>query len=219
MTSSTTLVRRTQEQRRADAEEALLDAATNLFARKGVEPTSLADVGLEAGYSRGLVNHHFGSRAALVESLAMRSQQRVAADLGSEGVGVEEVLRLADAYLERLPRATTESRAFFVMWGSSFAEESPLRDIFVDGDARFRHGVESLVSAGKEAGALRRDVDPSGFSLALVALLRGIGAQYVVAPEAIDLAAARKTCRALVRAFLEPAAQERETQATDPEAT
>src|SRR5580693_854740 len=66
--------RRTQQERSSQAEKALMDAATELFARRGVDQTSLADVGEAAGYSRGLVNHHFGTKATLVERLARRAQ-------------------------------------------------------------------------------------------------------------------------------------------------
>ena len=69
-------VRRTQQERSSQAEKALMDAAAELFARHGVDQTSLADVGQAAGYSRGLVNHHFGTKATLVERLA-RHQRRL----------------------------------------------------------------------------------------------------------------------------------------------
>src|SRR5215469_2692749 len=68
--------RRSQAERRAEAEQGLLDAALRLFAKKGVESATLAEIGDAAGYSRGLANHHFGSKAALVERLAQRSRAR-----------------------------------------------------------------------------------------------------------------------------------------------
>jgi hypothetical protein len=55
--------RRTQEQRRGDAEKALLDSATRLFALYGLEQTSLGEIGEKAGYSRGLANHHSAQRS------------------------------------------------------------------------------------------------------------------------------------------------------------
>jgi AcrR family transcriptional regulator len=209
MASTQTAVRRTQVQRRTEAEQALLDAAARLFARKGVEGASLADIGLEAGYSRGLVTHYFGSRAALVERLAARVQRQFVSELDPQGLGVETILALLDAYLDRLSEGAAAGRAFLVMWGSSFAEDAPLREVFVESDERFRRGVEAFVRSGQDAGALRRDVDAAAFSVAFVALLRGIGAQFAIAPAAVDLEAARRTCRELVRCHLDPDAQER----------
>jgi AcrR family transcriptional regulator len=203
MASTPTAVRRTQAQRRSEAEQALLDAAARLFARKGVDGTSLADIGLEAGYSRGLVTHYFGSRAALVKSLAARVQQQFVSQLDPKDLGVEAILALLDAYLDRLSEGAAAGRAYFVMWGASFAQDAPLREVSADSDRRFRRGVEASVRAGQDAGLLRREVDAAAFSVAFVALLRGIGAQFVVAPDAVDLEAARRTGHELVRCYLE----------------
>lgn len=203
MPSSGTTTRKTQEERRGEAEQALLDAAMRLFARHGVDGTSLADIGNEAGYSRGLANHHFGSRAALVERLAARSQQRfIDEDPAGSTAGIDRLLSVADAYLARLHEHVEESRAFFVMWGSSFAEHAQLRPVFVVDDAFFRDGIASVVRDGQDAGVVRSDVDAEAFGVVFVALLRGIGAQYFVAPTRVDLDAARRTCADLLRGVL-----------------
>jgi AcrR family transcriptional regulator len=204
--SSTPSPRRTQIERRNESERALLDAAARLFARKGIDETSLADIGAEAGYSRGLANHRFGSRAVLVERLAARTQQAFVAGLSEREADADAMVEIADAYLDQVSSGGEELRAFFVMWGASFAEEAPLRDVFVADDARFRDGIEALVRAGQQRGTIRADADPIGFATVFVALLRGIGAQVLVDPGGVDLDAARATCERLVRTSLTPAA-------------
>lgn len=67
---------RTQEERNALAKEALGKAALELFALKGYDATSLADIGHRAGYSRSLVKYHFGSKSGLAESLLEDAGQR-----------------------------------------------------------------------------------------------------------------------------------------------
>jgi AcrR family transcriptional regulator len=205
MVSSTSSPRRTQVERRNEAERALLDAAVRLFARKGIDETSLADIGAEAGYSRGLANHHFGSRAVLVERLAARAQRAFVIGLGEREADADAVIAIADAYLHRVSSLDDPSRAFFVMWGASFAEEAPLREVFVTDDARFRHGIEALVRAGQQRETIRADVDPIGFATVFVALLRGISAQVLVNPDGVDLDAARAACEQMVRTSLTPA--------------
>jgi hypothetical protein len=91
------------------------------------------------------------------------------------------------------------------MWGASFAEEAPLRAIFVEDDARFRRGIETLVRAGQDRKTINADADPAGFALAFVALLRGVSAQFLVDPNGVDLAAARRACAQFVRSALTPA--------------
>jgi AcrR family transcriptional regulator len=213
MVSSTPAPRRTQLERRTVSERALLDAAVRLFARKGIDETSLADIGAEAGYSRGLANHRFGSRAALVERLAARTQRAFLAGLIEREADVEAVVAFADAYLDRVSSGGEEGRAFFVMWGASFAEDAPLREVFVADDARFRDGIETLVRAGQQRRTMRADADPIGFATVFVALLRGIGAQVCVDPGGVDLEAARVTCERMVRTSLAPALPGQERRA------
>jgi AcrR family transcriptional regulator len=205
MPSRTPSPRRTQIERRNASERALLDAAVRLFARKGVHETSLADIGAEAGYSRGLANHRFGSRAVLVERLATRTQRVFVAGLSEPEADAEAIVAIADAYLDRVSSGEEEGRAFFVMWGASFPKESSLREVFVADDARFRDGIEALVRAGQQRGTVRADADPIGFATVFVALLRGIGAQVLVDPGGVDLEAARATCERMVRTILAPA--------------
>ena len=68
-------VRRTQAERTAETRRRVLDAAAALVASHGAHAVSLAAVGEAAGYSRGIVNHHFGSKGRLLEELIRYTQQ------------------------------------------------------------------------------------------------------------------------------------------------
>src|SRR4029079_7563300 len=52
--------------------ELILDAAERLFAQKGYEETSLADVGKHAGVSRATPGYFFGSKAELHHAVIER---------------------------------------------------------------------------------------------------------------------------------------------------
>ena len=69
-------VSRTQEQRNALAIKSMCHAALELFALKGYHATTLSDIGLRAGYSRGLAHHYFGNKDALAELLLDELGQR-----------------------------------------------------------------------------------------------------------------------------------------------
>jgi AcrR family transcriptional regulator len=205
-------MRRTQAERRSEAEGALLDAAVRLFARKGIEQTSLADIGEEAGYSRGLVNHHFGSKAVLVERLAARAQSRFVAQLPPSGDGgeVDALVGMARTYLDIAGRdTTTGSRAFLVMWGAALPGDAALRPVFVTGDARFRDGVAAIVRAGQRNATIDATIDPAGFAVGLVGLLRGITAQLLIDPDGVDLTGASDICERFVRSALAPSGSAR----------
>ena len=69
-------VRRTQTERREEAERRLLDAALAIVARTGTVRLTLAEVGEAAGYSRGLPAHRFGSKAGLLRALVAHIHER-----------------------------------------------------------------------------------------------------------------------------------------------
>ena len=53
----------------AQRKEAILAAATRAFARLGLRGSSLRDIARDAGVSHTLVDHHFGSKAMLLEAV------------------------------------------------------------------------------------------------------------------------------------------------------
>jgi AcrR family transcriptional regulator len=74
----------------------VLEAARVVFARDGFAGGSAAAVAREAGVTRGLVHHYFGSRRELflgvLEELAERLPAAIRTDL--EGLPLEEVVRI-----------------------------------------------------------------------------------------------------------------------------
>ncbi|MEV6218305.1 TetR/AcrR family transcriptional regulator [Nocardia sp. NPDC051833] len=217
-TTTTPAPRRTQQERTAQAEQALLDAAAALFARRGVDRTSLADVGLEAGYSRGLVNHHFGSKAALIDRLAHDIQARFVAGIVTKMTesgddAVETLVGLVQDYLSALVSEPDAGRAFFVMWSSAIPDEATLRSIFAADDALFRLGVETVVRAGQAEATVDSALDPAATAVTLVGMLRGVGAQYLIAPDAVALTAAIEAGQRFVRHSLSPTTQRKPSRA------
>jgi AcrR family transcriptional regulator len=206
MPSSTTTARRTQSERRGEAEQALLAAAARLFARRGIDQTSLADIGEEAGYSRGLVNHHFGSQAVLVERLTADAQRGFVAHLplADDGREIDTLVGIAGVYLDVVRRDTTKSRAFFVMWGAALPVDALLRPVFVSDDALFRDGIAAIVRAGRRNRTIDTEIDAAGFALAFVGLVRGIAAQFLIDPDGVDVAGGREVCERFIRAALTP---------------
>jgi AcrR family transcriptional regulator len=198
-------VRRTQRERSTQAEKALMDAAERLFAQRGVDQTSLADVGQEAGYSRGLVNHHFGTKATLVERLARRTQAGFVSAHGEvDGDAIDILVALAERYLAMIDRDGDAARAFFVMWGAALPSDASLRSVFAADDAQFRQGVEAILQHGRDAKSVAADVDVRAGAVAFVGMLRGIAAQHLVDPGAVDITAATRACASFIRRSFAP---------------
>ncbi|MGW3423229.1 TetR/AcrR family transcriptional regulator [Streptomyces phaeochromogenes] len=184
--------RRTQQERRAQAEAALLDAAAELVVQHGVRSLTLARVGEQAGYSRGIVTHHFGSKQALLERLARATQAGFVPGLGDLPPGLDRLLRLIDGYIGALGDVGTMNRAFLLLWAEA-ATASELAPIFRERDEAFRSDLRSDVTAGITDGDVRPDVEPGDVAIAVVGQLRGIGLQRLLDPHTVDTARLRHT--------------------------
>src|ERR1700759_2658814 len=97
--------RRTQAERVATSEERMLRAALKLIGQRGYSGTSLAAIGEEAGYSRGLVNERFGSKDGLLWVLVknmMRAYRREVRDTQGNVIGIERLCNLLDNHRRAL---------------------------------------------------------------------------------------------------------------------
>ncbi|MGH1506429.1 MAG: TetR/AcrR family transcriptional regulator [Acidimicrobiales bacterium] len=197
--------RRTQAERRLVAKDGLLGAAAELFAEQGVAETSLAQIGERAGYSRGLANHHFGSKSELIEQLAERVQAGFtdSLDISVSDTALETILRIARAYVGHSAVPSSELRALFVMWGASFPAESSVLGM-AEADARTRATLATWVERGQVDGSVSADAQPAAAAAVLIGMLRGVVAQRLVDPDSFDLVAVRAECERMVRAALTP---------------
>ena len=102
----------------------ILDTAERLFARDGIEATSLRTITAEAGVNLAAVNYHFQSKDALVKSVVARrvcpvNQRRLAlldAYEAAAGDGPLPLERVLDAFL----------RPVMEIYGSHAREFAPL---------------------------------------------------------------------------------------------
>ncbi|WP_413811248.1 TetR/AcrR family transcriptional regulator [Streptomyces sp. OE57] len=184
--------RRTQQERRAQAEAALLNAAAELVVEHGVRSLTLARVGEQAGYSRGIVTHHFGSKQTLIERLARTTQTGFVPGLADLPPGLDRLLRLVDGYIGASGGAGTMNRAFLLLWAEA-ATASELAPIFRERDEAFRSDLRIDVAAGIADGDVRPDIVPDDVAIAVLGQLRGIGLQCLLDPHTVDTARLRHT--------------------------
>jgi len=163
--------RRTQAERRAETRERVLDAATALVAAHGSRAASLAAVGAAAGYSRGIVNHHFGSKAQLLEEV-IRHTQRFDVPHDSP-TGLKRLTEFVGAYLSGMRERSPRSEAFLKLWTESAGAEPSLTALFAERDAYFRETVADQLRDGMADGSIRPEVDPQATAVAIIGLLRG----------------------------------------------
>lgn len=122
---------KTQIQRKEEAVRKILDAAIELIAQRGVKDLTMAEIGIHAGYSRGLPHQHFGSKENLIDAVLhaivekfnqRRTNQKPIPD------GVESIKALFSTYLERDSASWQASKAFIFLISDASLPESPHRD-------------------------------------------------------------------------------------------
>jgi AcrR family transcriptional regulator len=187
-----TTVRRTQQQRRDQAETALLNAAAELVIEEGVHSLTLARVGERAGYSRGLVTHYFGSKQALLQRLAHATQSGFVPGLDGLPPGLDRLLRLIDGYIGALGQLRMPNRAFLLLWAEA-ATAADLAAIFRERDEAFRADLREDITAGITDGTIRPDTAAEDAAVAVLAQLRGIGLQRLVDSPAVDTERLRRS--------------------------
>jgi AcrR family transcriptional regulator len=198
--------RRTQEERRGEAERRLIEAAATMVSEAGPARITLANVGERAGYSRGLASHHFGSKRALMQRLvesvtyqfreALFDQQESSDALGELGT-------LIDVYFDVVSDLQPINRARLVLWADAVANPSDdVRPAMVNADQEFREEIEKRLRQAIVTGQVPDTVNAHGLATVIIAMLRGVALQSLIDDDT-DLAAARFEIEELLLARLQ----------------
>ncbi len=169
--------RRSQQQRRAETEQRVLDAAMTLIAERGSRGVSLAEVGRLAGYSSGIVSHHFGGRQQLLAAVVVHAQRLDLPE--TDACGLDQLSMLMSTYLTTLRERAPAPQAFLLLWSEAVASDPVLAPLFAERDAWFRDLLAGFVRRGIDDGSIRPDADPEAVAVSVLGLLRGIGMQLI----------------------------------------
>ena len=133
------------ERRRGD----LLDAATTLFAEKGVEATSIAAITAAAGVSKGSFYRYFASREELIAALKTRFVDEVLAAVGdfADRVGRDDWWTLVDDFVAAMVDALLDRRDLIRIFVAQPSSEASAY-FFLDAEDR----IDGFIAAGIEVG-------------------------------------------------------------------
>ena len=186
-----------REARRAS----LVEAGIRCLARGGLPAFTVDRVCREAGASRGLVAHHFGSMEGLLAAVYVAMYDRmlgVAAPAGDPEPGLDAIL---DAVLSDALVDEGTLHAWLALWGA-VAGSRPLREAH---RRHYDHYAARLRAAlSREAARRGRAVDEEALARSLIALVDGLWLQRCLDPARLSGAEARALCRALLAASLGP---------------
>ena len=146
--------------RSARTRERIIEAATEVFARRGVHGTRVADIAERAGIAYGLVYHHFRNKEEILSAIfAERWAQYVAY--------LEEVARAPASFRERM-------RRLIHFWVETYRQDSDLMTVMINEITRSYEFLEShditavlvafdpierIIVEGRANGEVRADLD------------------------------------------------------------
>lgn len=100
--------RRSQAERRADTQRALVAAARRLFAEKGFAATGTPEIVAAAGVTRGALYHHFADKTALFATVVEGEHMLLAMSINAAAAGDDEpgpvraLIAGGDAFLDAM---------------------------------------------------------------------------------------------------------------------
>ncbi|CAI8885440.1 MULTISPECIES: TetR/AcrR family transcriptional regulator [Pseudomonas] len=183
--------RRTQLERRAEAEQRLLVAARQIVARKGWVGMTLSEVGEEAGYSRGLATHHFGNKAGLLRALAgfvnATFMELVQARSPQWRPGMDALKGFVSVYLARPDGDWVNTRALLALMSEAVTQDSETVQVLAEYNLSVQKHLARYISEGIDNGEIRSNVDPMTGALLFLGTLRGMMLQVLLNPASVDL--------------------------------
>jgi AcrR family transcriptional regulator len=175
----------TQPERSALSDARMADAAVALICERGAGATTLKDVGLRAGYSRGLASYRFGTKAGLWSFLIRMIGEEWLAELQqavADTSGVDTIHAAVDAHCRFLLDSSERIRAFYILWFESVGPDPALREVITGAHQRRQRDVEAWIRGGIEAGTVGPDVDVPAVAEQFCAAIIGIVYTWLVSP-------------------------------------
>jgi len=94
---------------------------------------------------------------------------------------------LAKLYLESVRSESDLILALFRLMNDSYSSHKELKKQFAEFDNQARGLMVNLIEKGRAAGEIRESIDPHGFSVLYIGMLRGTAIQYFISKKNVDL--------------------------------
>jgi AcrR family transcriptional regulator len=203
--SSEPIESRTQAERTAISDKAMLEAAIELILERGTDKTTLQAIGERAGYSRGLATYRFGSKAGLFDEIC-KSIGRHWLDYLNAGVGdqrgVEAMCTALDLFFRFVSDYPRDARVLQILYCGAASPAAEYRQTSVNIHARQREDVAEWVRAGVTAGSIKPQVNADSVAAQYIAYISGMTYLWVIDPESIDFRKANDDMKSHLRISL-----------------
>lgn len=179
----------------------IIQAAVELFARKGYHGTSIKDITDKIGLTKAAFYAHVGSKGELVHRLIKEYESRYVDEL------IRRVSEQPGNAIDKLHCAISFSSEFavnnldWVVLFDNLSNELKSDADFATALTVVRHksekSISDLLRLGIRQGLVKKDLDPDVGSIIFGALARGTFQQWVLSRSLIDGEQFVRTCRVI----------------------
>jgi TetR/AcrR family fatty acid metabolism transcriptional regulator len=169
--------------------EAILRAATQVFARNGFFQSQVADVARVAGVAAGTVYLYFHGKDDLLVSIFERTMREAIAEAQVALDGIDDVrqrlLRIAELHLERLGRDRDLAIVFQVELRQSTKFMERFSATYVQDYLKL---IRETIAAGQQDGTLRADVSATTATKMFFGALDEMATNWIISKRKYALA-------------------------------
>jgi AcrR family transcriptional regulator len=179
-----------QAERRARTSRRLLDAAAEVFARRGFHAATVDDVAEAAGHTKGAVYAHFASKDALFLALLDRHLDDQLAQV-DRLVGERSPDELQSGLQEAAARAMTNGGGsplgpLMLEFWLYAARDARARDALAERYQRMRERLAATIAARDTARGLAAARAATDVATLVLALDAGLFVQHLIDPATVD---------------------------------
>jgi AcrR family transcriptional regulator len=168
-----------KEQQSEQTKQQIIEAATQLFARKGFYGTSVSDLTQAVGLTKGALYYHFTDKDALffavIESVKNTWGEAVAEVVTGSNNSLTQIEILFKKHAELLSRNEFMCFVMSNLMSEMESVDPKYSSVIEDVYEELILFAEKIISSGQSKGEIRSDVDSRLLSLNIVGILKGIG--------------------------------------------
>lgn len=183
-----------RQQQADDTRLRLIVAAGKLFAERGYAESSVAAIGEAAGASRGLVNHHFGSKEnllwAVIEHYVQTWQLEVVAPAIAGKRGLAALRAILDEHRRIAHERPQNLLLLYRLMGEALDPRKGLAGQFTNLHRLWREQGRYWWDEAIEDGQIDPGIDQEVNASVIIGAIRGITLDWLIAPGSFDLDAA-----------------------------
>jgi len=169
-----------KEQRRIQ----ILEAALDLFIRKGYGETKIADIADAADMSMGLLFHYFESKEKLYEVLVRSGCERMKMEMAyTDGSPLEFFQAAAESVLAMIASNPSSAKMFVLMEQAQHLDilSAELKDMLSESNKLIEYCIP-LIELGQSSGEIN-DGNPEALSVAFWCSIQGIAQHMALLPK------------------------------------